>query len=415
MPGMPGMPDPYGAGGYGSSVGYGSTIGSAGSPGAAASSSGPAQFNYAGTVVGLSAFLSLFVPSWLFAGSFVLPGAALGRRRLTPVLAAAVLALLAAYAALSIAIPDVVGSLPLSRPPFSYALAATSVLLLVVAAWHQFRAYARTWLPTQGALAVAFVLLAEAQMLMAVAPFWTVSWWGYHVLMFSAVVIALTALFVELDRRRALERFVPPELVEGVVTGNLLRSKGERRVATILFADLRDSTKVAEQLPADQVVELLNTYLGTFARVVEAFGGIVDKFLGDGLMAIFGVSEEDRTDGAAPAVQAALEIRRAVDEVNAERTRQGKTTMRFGVAVHTGEVVTGEIEILKDRRSDYTAVGDTVNTASRMGDLNKDLGVEVVLSSETVSRLPEAQFALRQLGEYPVRGRRESVCAYTVA
>src|SRR5205085_7172444 len=99
----------------------------------------------------------------------------------------------------SIAMPEAVGNLPLSRPPLSYVEAAASVVLLIVAAANQLRSYSRTRLPTQGALALAFVLLAEAQVLMTIAPFWTISWWGYHVLMFTAVVTALTALFVELD------------------------------------------------------------------------------------------------------------------------------------------------------------------------------------------------------------------------
>lgn len=399
--GMPGMPDMYGTTPYGSS-------------GGASSAPAATQFFYSGTVVGLSAFLSLFVPSWLFAGSFAPSSMALARRRGASVLTAGVLVLLAAYTALSIAVPNVIANLPLSRPPFSYILAGAGVTLLIVAAVNQFRAYMRTQLPTQGALALAFVLLAEAQVLMALAPFWTVSWWGYHVLMFSAVVIALTALFVELDRRRGLERFVPRELVEGVVAGNLLRREGQRRTVTILFADLRNSTTVAEQLPAEEVVELLNDYAGAFARCVFAYGGMLDKFLGDGLMAIFGVSPDgDRSFGAVAAIQAALEMRCAVDEVNVERARQGHPAMQFGVALHTGEVVIGEIGI--PQRSDFTAVGDTVNTAARMGDLNKEYGVDVVLSRETADRLPDGQFSLRELGEARVRGRRETVCAYTVA
>ena len=131
-------------------------------------------------------------------------------------------------------------------------------------------------------------------------------------------------------------------------------------------------------------------------------------------MAIFGVSPAgDRSFGAVAAIQAALEMRCAVDEVNVERARQGHPAMQFGVALHTGEVVIGEIGI--PQRSDFTAVGDTVNTAARMGDLNKEYGVDVVLSRETADRLPDGQFSLRELGEARVRGRRETVCAYTVA
>src|SRR5207245_9913445 len=136
---------------------------------------------------------------------------------------------------------------------------------------------------------------------------WLVWWWGYRVLRFSAVVSLVGALFVELDRRRGLERFLPSEVVERVVSGSLL-GRGERKVATVLFSDLRGSTALEESLPAEEVVELLNDYVGTMARCVFENGGMLDKFLGDGLMAVYGVVP-DAADGAIAAAQTALAMR----------------------------------------------------------------------------------------------------------
>src|SRR5258706_12942195 len=106
--------------------------------------------------------------------------------------------------------------------------------------------------------------------------------------MFAATVLALGALFLELDRRRGLERFLPPNVVERVIQGDPLRLEGERQTVTILFADLRGSTALAERLAPEEVVGVLNTYLRIMARCVLDAGGILDQFLRDGLIAVFG-------------------------------------------------------------------------------------------------------------------------------
>lgn len=360
---------------------------------------------YAGTVVGLSAFLSLAVPAGLFALAF---SPVAGRLRRGAALAGVgVLALLiAAYGAAAAWQPEAMGSLPFSRPPFSSLLAAVSVGLLLFGAGRQWQVYRRTRFPTHGSLVLAFLLLAEAQVAMVAAPFWTPTWWLYHVLMLAAVVLALGALFVELDRRRGLERFLPGEVVERVVAGDLLRLGGERRVATVLFADLRGSTALAEKLPAEAVVDLLNAYVGALARPVFEHGGMLDKYMGDGLMAVFGVVDEG-DHGARAAARAALDMRAAIARVNQER----RADVRFGVGIHTGEVVLGAVGI--PQRSDFTAIGDTVNTASRLEGLCKTYGVDTVLSAATRDCLDGA-VRVTLLGATEIRGRAQPEQVFTL-
>jgi adenylate cyclase len=271
--------------------------------------------------------------------------------------------------------------------------------------------YAKTRLPMHGALVIAFALLALAQVIMVVATFWTLAWWEYHLLMLAAVVLALGALFLELDRRRGLERFLPVEVVERVVSGDLLRLAGERRVVTVMFADLRGSTKLAERLPAEELVRTINEYVGVLARCVFAHGGMLDKFLGDGLMAIFGVVP-DSSDGAVPAARAALQMRAEVAGANAARVARGLAPLAFGVGVNTGEVILGAVGI--PQRSEFTAIGDAVNTASRLQELTKDLGSDVVLSAQTAERLRSHGFALRPLGTAAVRGKAQPVAILTL-
>ncbi len=292
-----------------------------------------------------------------------------------------------------------------------YLLAGGVVLLYGFAAYRQGRDFLRTRLPLQGALVAAYLLLAQAQLSQFLGPVWTPSWWEYHVLMAMATIVALGALFLELDRRRGLERFLPPTVVERVIQGDPLRLEGERQTVTILFADLRGSTALAERLRPEEAVAILNTYLRVMARCVIDAGGILDKFLGDGLMAIFGAMG-DQTHGAAAATRAALDMRARLGQLNAAREARGDPVVRFGVGMHTGDVVLGAIGL--PERSDFTAIGDTVNTASRMESLTKEFGVDAVLSGVTAGHLTDAVGGLRPLGEAQVRGRTAPVDVFTL-
>ncbi|MBI2910825.1 MAG: HD-GYP domain-containing protein [Chloroflexi bacterium] len=154
---------------------------------------------YGGSVVGLSAFLSLFVASLFFAASYSRVAAPLQRG--IPfhrgALEIAVTAAVAIYGALAVWTPRVLETLPLSSPPYSYGLAVMSVLLFLAAAWRQTQAWLATRLPLQGALVIAFLLLAQAQVAMVLGPVWTLGWWEYHLLMLAAVGLALGTLLNE--------------------------------------------------------------------------------------------------------------------------------------------------------------------------------------------------------------------------
>jgi class 3 adenylate cyclase len=369
--------------------------------------SAPGRYDYNGTVIGLSAYLSLFVPSLFFAAAYRRRmERSQPHRRVSDTVVIIVVALLVAYSALAVWKPQILTDLPLSQQSNAYYLAALSMTLFVFAASRQMETYTKTRLPMHGALVIAFLFLALAQLIMVAATFWTLAWWEYHLLMFAAVVLALGALFLELDRRRGLERFLPAEVVERVVSGDLLRLAGERRVVTVMFADLRGSTKLAEQLPAEELLTTVNEYVGVLAHCVFAHGGMLDKFLGDGLMAIFGVVP-DTSDGAVPAARAALQMRDEIARTNAAHVARGLPPVGFGVGLNTGEVILGAVGI--PQRSEFTAIGDAVNTASRLQELTKEFDCDVVLSSQTAERLKTAGLGLRDLGAAPVRGKAQPV------
>ena len=221
----------------------------------------------AGLVVGISAALALWTSALFFAVRYT-PFAGWLERRVAPrALIGGVLAALLGYAVVGLGWPAVFGGIARwmlvsagasydydpsgygygYRAPdvlggaglLPYVLAAGVVMLFGFAALRQGRDFLRTRMPMQGALVAAYLLLAQAQISQFLAPTWTPSWWEYHVLMAFAVMTALGALFIELDRRRGLERFLPPNVVERVIQGDPLRLEGERQTVTILFADLR--------------------------------------------------------------------------------------------------------------------------------------------------------------------------------
>jgi class 3 adenylate cyclase len=387
----------------------------------------------AAIVIGVSAAFSLYAAAVFFAIRYT-PAADVLARWLRPLpFIVGVVAALIAYAVVALRSPEVFTALfsEVARygvtstgvygsgfggsetrvDPLPAALGAITILLFLFAAWRQWREYARSRLPTHGALVGSYLFLAQAEVSMLLSPPWAPSWWGYHVLMLGAVVLALGSFFLELDRRRGLERFLPSLVVDRVLHGEPLQFTGERQRATILFADMRGSTALAEGLTPEEVVRVVNDYLGVLARAVFSEGGVLDKFTGDGLMSIFGVFQ-DGTDGALPALRAAVAMRRGVEELSAARRARGEPTARFGIGIHSGEVVLGTIGI--PERSDFTALGDTVNTASRLESLTKEYGVDLVLSDAVVSRLRDGDAKVRRLGDAHVRGKAAPVAIYTV-
>src|SRR2546425_10733073 len=312
----------------------------------------------AGLVVAISGQLALAVAAVFFAVRYT-PLAAWLERRIRPrVLTGAGVGVLAAYAALALGWPEAftgtarwilvqAGSQPGYDPAtygygapatgdvtggagwLPYVLVSAVIVLYLYSALAQGRDFFRSGLPLQGALGIAYVLLAQAQVSQFLGPTWTPSWWEYHGFMLVAVVLALDALFLELDRRRGLERFLPPTVVERVIGGDPLRLEGERQTVTILFADLRGSTALAEKLLPEQVISIMNVYLRVMARCVIDTGGILDKFTGDGVMAIFGAMG-DPAHGAPAAARAALAIRSNITTLNSERARSGEPVVQFG-------------------------------------------------------------------------------------
>ncbi|MCP5368555.1 MAG: adenylate/guanylate cyclase domain-containing protein [Hyphomicrobiales bacterium] len=204
--------------------------------------------------------------------------------------------------------------------------------------------------------------------------------------------------------RELFGKYVPERVAAEVLRGGgVLQPRSVE--ATVLFADLEGFTPLSESLDPTRVVEILNRYFSILVEIVERHDGVVTQFQGDAILACFNVPIP-RADHAQAAVQAAVEIKRAVE---AEDIAGHRLACRVGV--NTGAVVAGNVGA--EGRLHYTVNGDAVNLAARLETLNKDHGTRVLISGATAARVQG--FTLRDLGQVTVKGKREAVAVFAVA
>lgn len=207
-------------------------------------------------------------------------------------------------------------------------------------------------------------------------------------------------------------RYVSKDVVDALLAkGAHPEVDGERREVTILFSDIRNFTALSERLRPEQVVVLLNEYFERMIEVVFRNNGTLDKFIGDGLMVLFGAPLED-ADHAAHAVKAALEMQSEVAALREKWSQGGLPEIEIGVGINTGVAIVGNIG--SSRRLEYTAIGDTVNLAARLESATKELGQSIVISSAAAAALA-GRFEVEPLGDIRVKGREAPVAVFAVA
>jgi adenylate cyclase len=168
--------------------------------------------------------------------------------------------------------------------------------------------------------------------------------------------------------------------------------------AAIMICDLRDFTRISDNWPRDDVIELLNDYFDAISEPVVRHGGEILKFMGDGLLAIFPLSQPS---ACANLLHAVTEARQAMAALNERNGEIGREPLNYGVGVHVGDVMYGNIG--SRSRLDFTVIGPAVNMASRLETLTKQLERKVLLSRAFADSV-EGDFDLERVGEYPVRG-----------
>jgi adenylate cyclase len=207
----------------------------------------------------------------------------------------------------------------------------------------------------------------------------------------------------------ALGKFVNPEIAEKAMKGEL-KLGGERRIATIFFSDIRSFTAISEKLEPEEVVEFLNAYMTIMVKIIGDHNGIVDKFIGDAIMAVWGVPESKGND-ALNAVNATIEMRTALLEFNKDRGTEKKPIIKIGCGLNTGPVLAGQIG--SDDRLDYTVIGDAVNLASRVETLNKPFGTDILISQDTYN-IVKGDFDCEPMQQIKVKGKSDAQQIYAV-
>lgn len=204
----------------------------------------------------------------------------------------------------------------------------------------------------------------------------------------------------ERDRIRSIfGRYVSKDVAETLLKDSQGLA-GENRDIAVLFADIRDFSKLSLQMTPEQIVSMLNDYFSRMTAVIQTFGGSVDKFIGDGVLALFGAPAK-LDNPAEKALRAAVRMRDSVTVFNAERKMKDLPQIQIGICVAYGPAVVGTVG--SEDRAEYTAIGPTVNLASRLEGLNKRLGTTIIVSRETRDKLGPA-FTFKEHGEHQVRG-----------
>jgi adenylate cyclase len=207
-------------------------------------------------------------------------------------------------------------------------------------------------------------------------------------------------------------RFTNKELVERALRGDLALG-GETKQVTVFFSDIRSFTEISEKLEPHEVVEFLNDYMTRMVDCVDKTGGVVDKFIGDAVMAVWGapVSAGSPAKDAFNCVRAALMMRGALREFNRDRGGEKKPVIRIGCGINTGSVVAGQIG--SSRRMEYTVIGDTVNLASRTEALNKPFHTDILITEHTW-RLIGAHLVTEEMPPVRVKGKENPVRMFAV-
>jgi adenylate cyclase len=223
-------------------------------------------------------------------------------------------------------------------------------------------------------------------------------------------MIMLDDISAQSRMKSTMAHYLDPTVVDRLLSADCDRLEGEDTIATVLFADVRGFTHLTEEMGAQQAVKLLNEYFSLMVECITAEGGMVDKFIGDAIMAGFGVNQK-HDDDEDRAVRAGIAMLKKLDKWNAERVAAGQQPIAIGIGMTTDTVVSGTIG--SATRMDYTLIGDGVNLASRLEGACKHYEARFLISEQTFKKL-KGSYNIREIDEVIVHGKSQPVRVYEV-
>jgi adenylate cyclase len=209
--------------------------------------------------------------------------------------------------------------------------------------------------------------------------------------------------------RSTFGKYMTEAVMEHLMAGKV-QLGGETLKVTILFTDIRSFTSISEKMEAHALVALLNEYFTDMVTVIIKEDGVVDKYIGDAIMAVFGAPVQ-RKDDPLRAVRAAVYMRMGLKKLNQRLVARGVPAIRTGIGIHTGDVVAGNIG--SEQRMEYTVIGDAVNLASRLESNTKEVGADILISEDTYEAVKD-HVEVRKVRELTVKGRIQPVMTYEV-
>jgi len=269
--------------------------------------------------------------------------------------------------------------------------------------------------PLKGAVSVSLIIIAYSIVCMKLFAGGILVPAAAPVLTFAAVFFSLSVFryFTEEREKRQIrgmfQKYVSPGIVDKLIEDpRQLRLGGDKRRLTVLFSDIRGFTSISERMAPDEVLRHLNQYLTEMTAVVLRNGGMLDKYVGDAVMAVFGAPIET-DDHALMACRTALEMMAELESLQQDWKSGAKPVLDIGIGINTGEMVIGNVG--SPQRMDYTVIGDNVNLASRLEGVNKEFGTHIIISGATYEEV-KGEVVTKSLGETRVKGRETPVPIY---
>jgi adenylate cyclase len=213
--------------------------------------------------------------------------------------------------------------------------------------------------------------------------------------------------------RRVFSYYVSPEVIKELISKpDKLKLGGERKDITVMFADIKEFTKISTKMTPEKLVETLNEFLSEMSEIIFKHGGTLDKYIGDEIMAFWGAPVEYK-DHPERCLNCAIEMMKKLEAFNLKQKRQNKPEIKLGIGINSGEAIVGNLGSFQ--RLAYTACGDNVNLASRLQELTRVYNTDIIISEFTYKRLPPMlNEKISYLDTTKVRGREEEVKIYTI-
>ncbi len=236
---------------------------------------------------------------------------------------------------------------------------------------------------------------------------------------FLVILGAITGFFRDHVRVEQTEKknitdqfgaYVSAEVRDDILRGNTQLGGSDAEI-TILFADIRNFTAISEKYNAAEIVEMLNQYFSEMVRAITQHGGMVNKFIGDAIMAVFGTPNRLRNSSQS-AVLAALEMQKRLQAHNFLQAAKGKPQFEIGIGIHRGNAIAGNIG--SENRKEYTVIGDTVNLASRIEALTKEYGVSLLVTGSVIEGIEADCLESREIDTVRVKGRTQYCTVYEI-